>query len=206
MEVTFGDDSSYPEILPKLNFSNFQEEPIFHATKGVLEVPDGHFERCRWLIESARRTGGLIADVGCADAFMFRDHPEFNVVYLDIAKSPLLKRLTFVQADAHHLPFRDKTFNTVILGDILEHVKDPPQVLREAKRVANHIYATTPNEWEWDETKRPFQFAPHIRFYTEETLTQDLELSLKNTFEILKIRGGGWAFFAIEWHEAGYTP
>lgn len=166
----------------------------------VVEVPDGHFERCRWLIQSAWEWGGLIVDVGCADAFMFRDRKEFDVVYLDITRSPGLKCLKFIQADAHHLPFRDKTFSVAILGDILEHVKDPPQILREAARVANHIFATTPNEWEWDETKRPFQFTPHIRFYTEETLTQDLREGLPPNFEIFKIRGGGWSFFAIEWH------
>jgi len=131
---------------------------------------------------------------------MFRDRPEFDVVYVDITKSPRLQGLRFIQADAHHLPFHDKTFQTAILGDILEHVKDPPQLLREAKRVASHIFATTPNEWEWAEAQRPFQFAPHIRFYTEETLTQDLKAGLHTNFEIFKIRGGGWSFFAIEWH------
>jgi len=155
-------------------------------------------------VESAWKWSGLIVDVGCADAFMFRDRPEFDVVYVDIINGPKLHGLRFIQADAHRLPFRDRIFQTAILGDILEHVKDPSQVLSEAKRVARHIFATVPNEWEWDETKRPFQFAPHIRFYTEETLTQDLKAGLGPpvNFEIFKIRGGGWSFFCVEWHSS----
>lgn len=167
---------------------------------GVIEVYDGHFERCRWLIENACRYS-LILDVGCADGFMFRDK-DVNVVEVDIVyKFPLQYKgkVKFVKADAHHLPFKDKSFPCIVLGDMLEHVDNPVQVLREAKRVAFNILITVPNEYEWDETKRPFQFAPHVRFYNLEILNQHLKQALGNGSKIIKIRGGGWSFFAVSY-------
>jgi len=166
----------------------------------VIGVPDGHFERCRWLIENASRHS-LILDVGCADGFMFRDK-DLDVVEVDIIyrfPRQYRRKIKFVKADAHHLPFKDKSFPGVVLGDVLEHVHHPIQVLREAKRVASNIYMTVPNEYEWDEAKRPFQFAPHVRFYDLETLNQHLKEALRDGFRIIKIRGGGWSFFAASY-------
>jgi SAM-dependent methyltransferase len=45
------------------------------------------------------------------------------------------KHKWFRQGDAHNLPFGDKSFMCVILGDILEHVVDPLVVTQEAARV-----------------------------------------------------------------------
>ena len=53
----------------------------------------------------------------------------------------------FVQGDAHHLPFKANSFASAILGDMLEHVMNPAQVLREASRVAPKVVMTTFQEW-----------------------------------------------------------
>lgn len=43
--------------------------------------------------------------------------------------------LTFVQGDAHHLPFEESRFDLVYCRYLLEHVADPAQVAREMFRV-----------------------------------------------------------------------
>jgi|SRR5919109_1081283 SAM-dependent methyltransferase len=43
-----------------------------------------------------------------------------------------------VIADAHHLPFRDGSFEYVRCWHVLEHLKNPHQALRELQRVARH--------------------------------------------------------------------
>lgn len=53
----------------------------------------------------------------------------------------------FVQGDAHALPFRSDSFASCILGDVLEHVLDPVQVLLESGRVAPKIICTVFEEW-----------------------------------------------------------
>ena len=165
-----------------------------------LETNDGHFHRCLWLIQRAEHHRESILDVGCADAFMFRDRPELDVVEVDLVhRIPAGYRVRFVRADAHHLPFRPQAFQCGVYGDILEHVQHPVQVLREAKRVAHSIYVTVPDEHSWSQDKRPFQSAPHIRFYTVETLRGDLDEALGEGYRIVRIKGGGWSFFAVEW-------
>jgi ubiquinone/menaquinone biosynthesis C-methylase UbiE len=44
-------------------------------------------------------------------------------------------KLEFIQGDVHRLPLENNSFHTVYCRYILEHVNDPLQVLREAKRV-----------------------------------------------------------------------
>ena len=169
----------------------------------VIECPDGYYERCRWLVSKATEINGTIIDIGCADAFMFRDIAQDRTTFIDNSQiaQKKCKGLNFHLADAHNLPFPDKSFDVAILGEVLEHVANPVAVLREAKRVAKHIFITTPNEWEWKAEQRPFSTLGHIRFYTEETLEKDLKEGLENGYFIFKIVGGGWSFFGVEWHQ-----
>jgi SAM-dependent methyltransferase len=46
-----------------------------------------------------------------------------------------LKNVAFRQADIYHLPFKDETFDGVLVCFVLEHLPDPAQALRELKRV-----------------------------------------------------------------------
>ncbi len=54
----------------------------------------------------------------------------------------------FTQGDAHALPFPDKTYSLVIMGDILEHLVDPNQAISEALRVCSEVFVMTVFE-EW---------------------------------------------------------
>lgn len=168
----------------------------------TIETNDGHYHRCKWLVDNATPYQKNIIDIGCSDGFMFRDHP-LDIVEVDMMYAfpdSYKYKIKFVKADAHYLPFKDKSFKCAIVGDMLEHVKNPVQVLKEAKRVAKDIFITVPNEWEWKLESRPFGNACHIRFYKLDTLKTDLDESLR-TYEIIKIRGGSWSFFAISHKE-----
>lgn len=171
----------------------------------TVEVPDGHFERCRWLTEQAKKHGDGILDIGCSDGFMFRDLT-LGVVEADLIYAfpeQYRYRTKFVKIDALRLPFKDGAFKCTVLGDMLEHVNDPVQVLKEVSRVSKCAYISVPNEWEWDETKRPFQHSQHLRFYTLYTLIADLEKAFGTSHDIRihKVRGGGWSFFCVEYEK-----
>lgn len=68
-------------------------------------------------------------------------YPSARVTGLEYAAEQIagceqqLTNLTFVQGDAHQLPFDDATLDVVYGRYILEHVHDPVQVLREVYRV-----------------------------------------------------------------------
>jgi SAM-dependent methyltransferase len=70
-------------------------------------------------------------NVGCADDPIGLGE---GAMHYDIDDWSYLHRY-FEQGDAHKLPFNDKTFLCVIMGDILEHVVDPFVAVQEAMRV-----------------------------------------------------------------------
>lgn len=62
-----------------------------------------------------------------------------------------------VRGDAHRTPFKDNSFDTVVIADVLEHVIDPIKVLSEADRISKkQIIITLPNEYEWHKSLDPF--------------------------------------------------
>jgi SAM-dependent methyltransferase len=54
-----------------------------------------------------------------------------NVLMVDV--DPLRK--PDIVADAHNLPFRDQEFEVVLCAEVLEHTRDPQQVISECYRV-----------------------------------------------------------------------
>jgi SAM-dependent methyltransferase len=79
---------------------------------------------------------GYILDVGCGDAvFIWSGNPPPNVLCTDIE----IYGHTHVRLDAHMLPFRDNSFDTVLLMEVLEHVDDVEKALKEALRVAKEV-------------------------------------------------------------------
>ncbi len=68
---------------------------------------------------------------------------DVNSEYIDMAKQ---KGLDAHVMDAKHLEFPDKSFDTIILFDVLEHVDRPEEVLKDARRVARkNVLITVPN-------------------------------------------------------------
>jgi ubiquinone/menaquinone biosynthesis C-methylase UbiE len=132
---------------------------------------------------------------------MFRDIARERTVFVDL-DSRLKQRnrgLNFLLADAHHLPFKDSCSDVVVLGETLEHVSDPVQVLKEARRVCKvKLLLTVPVEGEWGPQVKPFTTPSHIRFYDEEMLRSHLQEAGIEGYNMVKIRGGGWVFLAVE--------
>lgn len=57
------------------------------------------------------------------------------------------KGANVVLGDAYHLPYNDEEFDSVFMGDVLEHFEFPRQVLKEARRVLKeYAYIVTPEK------------------------------------------------------------
>jgi SAM-dependent methyltransferase len=85
-----------------------------------------------------------VMDLGCgrgSSVDLFRKHdPDVDWVGVDVADSQEAGQrrrsdATFVTYDGEHLPFPDASFDLVYSRQVLEHVRDPLQQLREIGRV-----------------------------------------------------------------------
>ena len=74
-------------------------------------------------------TNAIILDIGASGD----DHREYfpNRTRLDINPS----KDTDVIGDAHHLPFKEGSFEAVVCSEMLEHADDPQKVISEIHRV-----------------------------------------------------------------------
>lgn len=110
-----------------------------------------------------RYVKGSVLDIGCGFGHGCNNIP--NAVGLDVSNIALRKVTSpKIQGDALNLPFRDKVFDTVIMSELLEHVKDDVEALNEAIRVCKkRLIISIPN--------RDHCYDPsHLREYDEAKL------------------------------------
>jgi SAM-dependent methyltransferase len=137
-------------------------------------------ERLRYL--EACVVGRSILDAGCgggayAHHFSMRGfkvvgvdkHPEF----LDLARGRG-GEATFVEADIACLPFPDKSFDTTICFDVLEHVDDYRAIIELTRVTRKRLVLAVPKEDTllscYGITFYPYQDPTHLRYYSEESL------------------------------------
>ena len=148
-------------------------------------------------------------------------HPEWSVVgvdknqaYLETARQKTVaKNVKYVSADTSRLPFGEEEFEAVICTELLEHLKNDGEVLKEIARVTKKggvILITVPHKnypLAWDPINRIGEnffgwhvpahiwwlagiWADHVRLYSEAELTRKLE---KAGFKIEQLwRGTRW--------------
>ena len=96
---------------------------------------------------------GTVLDVGCGDGLLLTLLKQKGIIAegVDISPEGVAKCVAagFV-AKVHSvdgpLPYQDRSFDTVVLLDVLEHVYDPAVVLREVARVARmQVIVSVPN-------------------------------------------------------------
>lgn len=88
---------------------------------------------------------GLVLDIGVKDAYPWRGRLPENVIGLDL---DVWRHESFVQGDARALPFRDKSFDTCVLMELLEHIEPGERslVLSEVLRVCSgRVIITVPD-------------------------------------------------------------
>lgn len=108
----------------------------------------------------ARKTLGVALDVGCGFGHLCKYlyergcEPVYGVDFSVEAIKRARKNYAyceFIVADAAHLPFRDSSFDSVTLAEVLEHLTDYEAGLREAERVGERVVFTVPDRSVYDE-------------------------------------------------------
>jgi len=95
-------------------------------------------------------SGSLVLEAGCGvgaqTKIIATKNPDSNFISIDLSEDSIreakelvnslgIKNVEFKQADIYNLPYKDETFDCVIICFVLEHLHNPKQALYELKRV-----------------------------------------------------------------------
>lgn len=140
-----------------------------------------------------------VLDVGCATGYLAKTLNAFGNVVTGVEYDPEaaavaaehLKRVVVADLDSVDLTesLGGETFDVVIFGDVLEHLRDPLPPLRQARRMLNpggYIIISIPNVSHGDVRMSlllgRFRYSnvglldnTHLRFFTRETLQELLD-------------------------------
>lgn len=166
--------------MTKFDENYYKETANRHGWGGESAVLDP--ERTEYL--KAEVKGKSFLDVGCATGIYgdmlagegFEAHGvDFTPEFIKFAKKHY--RGTFAVANAYKLPYKDKSIDTVLLLDILEHIDDT-KALKEAMRVAKKrviivVPNAVPEEMEFSGLLfRDYLDVSHLRYYTKQMMEE----------------------------------
>ena len=121
----------------------------------------------REIMTMAAMTSGIVLDVGCGAApyrELFSGASYFGAEVLTASKYGSAKRPDFF-FDGKDLPVADASVDAILCSQVLEHVFEPTDFLRELNRVlrpGGSLLLTVP--FVWDEHEQPFDFARYSSF------------------------------------------
>jgi SAM-dependent methyltransferase len=140
-----------------------------------------HLEFC------VKYSGKSILDLGCATGsycieFAKAGHACVGAdINPDYVKAACQSGVEAYLVTGGRLPFEDKSFDTVVMIEVLEHVKDIPALFAEVKRIARkNVIITVPNCDGFDSlracgfTYEHFLELDHVNFFTGSSLKKVL--------------------------------
>lgn len=160
-------------------------------------IPD-QINRVKWVLSKCQGAKNIL-DIGVSQGYVEEVYPEATA--LEISKRRLLNlkqyvKCPMVNAVAEYLPFKKKTFDLVILAEVLEHVIEPERVLKEALEVLTDdgkIIITVPDEFRGHFPRN----IEHLHHFTRESLSQLLD-KFNLDYVMEDIQSGPFMFIAVE--------
>jgi ubiquinone/menaquinone biosynthesis C-methylase UbiE len=124
---------------------------------------------------------GKILDVGGSAGtlhnYLFARHSWESIISLDI--EIIHVRTNQIIGDGQQMPFRDKSFDSILAGEVIEHVPNPLRFIQECGRVLKQggiLALSTPNKKSWlNRITHSYEMPLHLSLF-------DI-LSLKNLLE-----------------------
>lgn len=168
------DHVNYPDIFPR----------------GLMDYPfaKSRIEPCIYEVAD----GSKVLDCGCNSGEFIKYLKEkkgCDVYGIDVSQQvvdlAVAKGLNCQVADIAHMPYPDATFDVVTLMEVLEHLQNPVECLKEIKRVLKPdgvLIGTAPHanleRYIWEDKRL------HKQYYTEEGIRNDFD----QVFEVTHLR------------------
>jgi ubiquinone/menaquinone biosynthesis C-methylase UbiE len=154
---------------------NYNRILLEHYNESGLDFSD--MWRIKWLLK--RFDMGKLLDIGCGVSplsIIASEKSDTEVWAIDFADKfiKLLKgksKVNYVVCDMNTLPFKDKEFDYVVLGEVLEHSENPEKLVDEVKRVLKPtgiVAISCPN----GETIESHLYSQHIWGITENDIRE----------------------------------
>lgn len=134
----------------------------YEQTKGIgAKLVDQFFNRVRDLLEPVALPGTTLVEIGCGAGFStqrLRSWLPPDVVFCasDVSESLVTKArqrnpdTPITQQSVYSLTMEDKSVDTLVMMEVLEHLEHPDKALAELARVAKkHVLISTPREPIW---------------------------------------------------------
>lgn len=138
-----------------------------------------------------------VLDVGCSSGYLARPLVERGCTVIGLERDPaaaeeargVCEDVLVGDVETMELPFEPGSFDVVLCGDLVEHLRDPEAFLvrvRPLLRAGGQLVLTTPNvaNWamrlgllvgRWRYTERGILDRTHTRLFTRATLVETLE-------------------------------
>jgi 2-polyprenyl-3-methyl-5-hydroxy-6-metoxy-1,4-benzoquinol methylase len=152
-----------------------------HETRRWRDLVYGGAERSALFREAVGGPGKRVLDLGCRYGALTQSYAEGNeVVGIDVDRDALEEAsklgIETRWADVEEpLELEDASFDVVVAGELLEHVRDPGRVVREALRVLNPgglLVGSVPNAFRLKNRlrflagRKPEQDPTHLHLFT----------------------------------------
>ncbi len=145
------------------------------------------FEENRQKLMAQHANSGIIVDIGYAN--MPNPFLQGEVIGVDLYAGFIPKNYTrVIQADAHQLPFDDESIDSVLAGELVEHLMQPIQFFLECNRVLKEegkLIFSVPNPYHPSDIYKNIFLKTHELFNCSHLITP----SFRIIFKLLSLSG-----------------
>ncbi len=148
-----------------------------------------------------------VLDLGCGDGWQTNIYGKFfDVTGLDISEVRIKRARNnfpdrkFITGDIYNLELKQKSFDVVLMSELIEHLEEPERALRQAYTVvkdSGYVVIDTPSRSNLTDMflrllgRNPMWGLTidktHVAFYSQQEVVSLLE---KSGFSLIKVKGG----------------